>query len=294
MNKFLFKWAGVFLLSLLCSVPVKAQNISLQVTPMAINRAVTPTVKPTPLRNLSIPVAEVEGANLEAMSNARVIYSEDTSATYNKTLYEWQPGSDRLINLKHQAVAGSVRISQNGKFMLFLYDETRDLQDLNNDRIAQTLLRLYYFPSGHVFNLGIPAKSAKGADGSNIFEYDINDEFVTFTRSLTARNDGYQSNAPWQVLPLISLVHAIEGTPTPTPSFTPIGTATPTPIPSPTASPTQRQGIPPDFRTNVDMNGDGEVNMLDLLLFQLYWAPQGKPSPTPTFFTDTDPYRDDD
>jgi hypothetical protein len=69
---------------------------------------------------------------------------------------------------------------------------------------------------------------------------------------------------------MMDIIYEIEGTPTPTPTFTPVivGPPTPTPIPpTPTPIPT----IAPGLRSNADINADGSVNKLDLLLFQFFW-----------------------
>jgi len=84
---------------------------------------------------------------------------------------------------------------------------------------------------------------------------------------VTIKNDLVIAHSPSGPLPTPTPKIAPTATPTPFLFITP-RPSSPTPTPSPTPSPT-RQGSP-------DLNGDGVVNQLDLLIFFEYW---GRPYP---------------
>lgn len=288
------KIAIAFLL-LALSLPLNliAQNFTPQPTYFSLQQVVIPTVPPN--RSVRIPLVEVEGVRVETVSTNRVVFSNNlpTNLDHNKRLYYWTPSANRLVDTSEEAVPGSVIMPEHGEFMVYLYDEIRSGRDINTDGVFQIVLRFYHFTTGQRMNIGIPARSFV-LSGERIFEYRIENDLLVFSTSSTPQNSGLQTNASWQVINLRELVHAFSGTPTSTP--TPLMQFTPTPTPSHTASPTVHSDptdtptplplptIPPGTAERADINGDGRINMLDLLLFQHFWRPQGPPTPTPTFF----------
>lgn len=159
--------------------------------------------------------------------------------------------------------------------MIFLYDETASLRDLNGDGTKNVIMRMYHFNTGQRINLDLPARSATPAQGETraTFEYNLKNNFLVYAKSDSVNNSQRDSTAPWHIINLLDLVYAIEGTPTPVPTATPVKIGTPTPTPTPTLSPTPtiRPTVPPEYRSQADINADGKVNTLDLLLFQYFW-----------------------
>lgn len=270
----------LFIIPILSSNEAYSQNLSPRPTNLSIELAATPRARPTHIRRLEIPIQKVFGAHLEVMTDKRIVYSKVQTYDNNSRLYYWEKGKERLTDTREDGVPGSVIAPDDGRYMIYLHDETDSLRDINGDGYLQNVLRLYHFESSQVVNLGIPARSATPRPGEtrSSFEYAIQNNRVTFSASQQVYNNDFERDAPWQIIDLLDILYEIEGTPTPTPTFTPIGTPTYTPTPTQTPTPSDTPNrtpvptIPPGLLERSDINADGKTDLLDLLLFQMNWG----------------------
>ena len=279
--------AVIVLWSCFSAVESRANNLTVKPTSLSVLYADTLRRTPTPIRRLTIGPVKVNGARLEAMADNVYVFSENTTGTDNKSLYYWREGLEELLDTLEDAIPGSVIVSEDGKYMLFLHNENLPSgRDLDGDGSRQsTILRMYHFETGQKLNIGLPARSVKSQidTSKSEYEYALKGNTLIFSVAQEFPNTVYEREAPWYIVNMLDLIYAIEGTPTPTltptptHTFTPVGTPTPTPsdTPSPTAtsSPTvtHTPTIPPELLSRSDINADGVVDVLDLLLFQLYW-----------------------
>ncbi len=259
----------------LCVSPVLgiAQNITPYPTVYGISNTVKISKTPTPISRLKVDVQRIVDVHLEAITDDRIIFSDNTGFDDNKRFFIWEPDNNKLFDTNEDGIPGSVRLPDDGKYMVFLFDEADEGIDIDGDKKAyNTIMRFYHFETGQKLNLGIPARSATPPPGESrsIFEYSLKKNFLAFSVSDANDNTSRDEDAPWHVINMLDIVYEIEGTPTPTPTFTPVivGPPTPTPIPpTPTPIPT----IDPGLQSSADINADGSVNQLDLLLFQYFW-----------------------
>jgi hypothetical protein len=207
------------------------------------------------------------------MHAGRIVFLENDDEKYerNRTLYLLEPGKKRLTDTGVEAVPDSVKISEDGRYMVFLHDELEG-PDINGDQINQRVLRMYHFSTGRVLNLGIPARSATPYPGGNEhqYEYVLDGNVLAFSLDEDGYNSSANRDAPWNVIDMREILYTIEGTPTPTPSPTPV-LPSPTPTPSVSPSPTPVVTPDPNTRARSDINQDGVINIYDLLIFQMDW-----------------------
>ncbi|MBI1390395.1 MAG: hypothetical protein GC154_18310 [bacterium] len=245
---------------------VFAQNMTPKIESFGVTVVATPKRKPTPIRNLSIPVKKMVDARLEAIAGNRVVFSDNTGYTGNRRLYYWEPGATRLYDTEEDGIPGSVIAPDDGKYIIFLHNEltSEGGRDIDGDGVRQIILRLYHFDTRQVINLGAPARSATPLPGESqsTFQYSLKNGVLSFSVSTKNINNSREEDAPWYVIDMKNVTQAIEGTPTPTP----VPNATPTPTPKPNApTPTP----PPTGQS--DINGDGRVDVLDLLFLHRDW-----------------------
>ncbi len=275
--KMFFCWM-VFWLSFSINPFLLAQNVTPQPTVLNPSTAVKPKTTPTPIKRLNVGVQRLVNVRLEAASDTRMVFSDNTGNQKNRRFYVWDPKSSQLIDTLEDGVPGSVRMPEDGRYMIFLFDEINSSRgDINGDGRNNVFLRLLHFSSNQKVNLDLPARSATPYpdESSSNFEYELSNHNLVYSKSDSLDNSVRNTGAPWQIMNVLDIVYAIEGTPTPTPTYTPIQAATPTPThtPGPTPTPTPIPTVPPEFRSNADINADGEVNQLDLLMFQYFWGP---------------------
>jgi len=272
-------------LGLVISANAWAQNMTIRPTVLSTDQAQVQKLQPTPLMFLQLEGKQINGARLEAVADDKYVFSESSILLGNKQLYYLVKGNNQLIDTREFALPGSVRISPDGRYMIYLFDEARAGQDINFDNGYQVVLRFYHFATAQKINLAVPALSSLqywDLEAWN-YEYELRDSMLFFSASQNTQNYSKEKTAPWVVLDLRKILYLIEGTPTPTRTFTPVGTPTNTPpptltltpthTPSPTLrpTPTPKPTIPPELRNRADLNGDGEVNALDLLWFERFW-----------------------
>lgn len=247
-------------LSILFALPTGAQNVTPKPTTFGVSNAATPKPKPTPLRNTNLKLQRIVNARVEGIGGQRIVFSDDTTSTTNRRIYYWQPGAVRLLDTQEDAVPGSIQVSEDGRYMVFLHEESTSSggRDIDGDGVRQTILRMYHFDTRQVFNIGAPARSATPLpdETRSQFQIELFENTLAYSSSTETTNSGRETDAPWHIVNMLDLVYLIEGTPTPTPTPPPV-TTTPTPTP------------PLSART--DINGDGHVDALDLLWIQLYW-----------------------
>lgn len=255
------------------------QNVTPRPTALSVSNAPTPTRFPTPMRNIDIPVIRVLGARLEAQTATMAVFSRNTGSSGNTRLFFWPKGSDKVIDSMEDGLPGSVVLADDGSYMLFLHDEFDSGRDINGDLRTQTVLRMYHFGTGQKVNIGIPARSAtpRADETRSQFEYSLEEHSLIYSSSSGPSNSQREPDAPWHIVNMLDVVYKIIGTPTPahtptpSPTYTPEGTATPTPSPSNTPLPTPIPTVPPGLRGPADINGDGFVNQLDLMLLRHFW-----------------------
>lgn len=271
----------ILFLILCANESILAQNITPLPTIISSDNAI-PVQTPTPIYRLKVEMQRIVGARAEVNSGNRIVFSDLSIPNANRKLYYWEPGMKQLIYTGEDGVPGSIRISEDGKFMIFLHDEVGSYRDVDGDGYTiNNVLRMHHFDSGQNVNLGIPARSAtpKPGDTRSSFEYILTDHTLTFSVSSQTSNSEAEKDAPWHIIDMLDLVYQIEGTPTPTRTPTPViavyPTHTPTPIatltPTPTPTLTPKPTLDPSLRSNSDINADGKVDMLDLLIFQRFW-----------------------
>ncbi|MBZ0254865.1 hypothetical protein K8I31_02300 [bacterium] len=241
---------------------VWGQNITPKPTAYSVSNAVTPKPRPTALRNVNLTMQRIIDARVEAIGGNRIVFSDDTTTLNNRRFYYWEPGSKQLLDTQEDGLPGSVQISKDGRYMIFLHDETAAAggRDIDGDGVRQTILRMYHFGTRQVVNIDAPARSATPLPGETRSDFQINllDNTLAYSASTGTTNTSRESDAPWHIVDMLNLVYLIEGTPTPTPTPTPPTTSlTPTPTPS--------------LSARTDVNQDGKVDALDLLWMQLYW-----------------------
>lgn len=272
----IFCWM-VLWLSFCIIPPLQAQNVTPQPTVLNPSSAVKPKTTPTPIRRLNAGVQRLVNVRLEAVSDTRMVFSDNTGTQKNRRFYVWDPKSSQLIDTLEDGVPGSVRMPEDGRYMIFLFDEINSYRgDVNGDGRNNVFLRLFHFSSNQKVNLDLPARSATPLPGeqSSNFEYELSNDYLAYSKSDSLDNSVRNTGAPWHIMNLLDIVYAIEGTPTPTPTYTSIQAVTPTPThtPGPTPTRTPIPTVPPEFRSNADINADGKVNQLDLLMFQYFWG----------------------
>lgn len=262
-----------------CIPVVLAQNITPRPTIRSPQNAVRPTSTPTAIRNLELEVQRFVDMRVEALTDYSVIFSFHTNVTSNKRLYVWDIQAKRLVDTGEDAVQGSVVAPKHGRYILFLHDESLSGRDIDGDRVTtNNVLRMYHISSGQRVNFQLPARSAtpRPDEERSKFEYFLQNDILVYSVSESAMNNSLERFAPWHVINMVDILYRIEGTPTPTPTPTPLfPTPTPTLAPGVTPSPTPTftpiPTVPPEFRSNADINADGVVNHLDLLMFQYFW-----------------------
>ncbi|MGC9327658.1 MAG: hypothetical protein ACP5I1_08485 [Candidatus Hinthialibacter sp.] len=270
--RFLLCWKAAALL-LWWGVSAEAQNLTPRPTSFSIDAAYELRRTPTPLKRFELKMQRIMNVRLEAESDACMVFSILEGFDKNKRLYMWAPGAEDLFDTGEDGVSGSVIMPDDGRYMIFLHDETDSLRDINGDNANSVVMRMFHFGTGQRLNLDIPARSATPSPGEtrSQFEYKLKNHYLAYTRSDSLENSQRDLDAPWHIIDLRDVIYAIEGTPTPSPTFTPIGTPTPTPTPSPIPTPTPIPTVPPELRSNADINADGSVDTLDLLLFRYFW-----------------------
>ncbi|MEW6234025.1 MAG: dockerin type I domain-containing protein [Candidatus Omnitrophota bacterium] len=259
--------AGLFLFAVQAG---QAQNITPMPTKIPVDYAQKTGKKPTAIRALAIESQEISGARLEASSDSRIVFSSlADSSSDNKRFYYLDLKTKKIWDTEEDGVPGSVILPQDGRYMIFLHDEYSSNRDINGDGIVNTVLRYYHFDFSQKINIGVPARSATPLPGESRsgFEYKLNNNLLAFSISKSSNNLSYDKTAPWSVMDLTKFVYAIEGTPTPTPT----PAKTPTPTPPLTATPTPMPTATPNLRTRADINGDGAVNAIDLLILRMFW-----------------------
>jgi hypothetical protein len=258
---------GVSLL-LFQAFPVAAQNLTPR--PTIINAGSAATPRPTArASSFKYPVRQFNDAKLEVQTSTKFLFSNSGDERYkkNRSLYVWSSDHAKLIDTGMDGMASSILAPDDGRYMLFLYDDGDPALDINGDRItSQKILRFYHFDSRHAYNLGVPARSATPyPDLIDQYQYRLKNHIVTFP----VDEDGFNNstaeiNPSWYVINLLDIIYDIEGTPTPTPSFTPyVGGPSPTPTPAAT--------LPPAIKARSDINNDGYIDVQDLLIFQQDW-----------------------
>lgn len=251
-----------------------SQNITPRPTSLGLSNAVKAKTTPTPISHLNVSIQRIPDVRLEAASNNRMVFSKVDDTVDNKPLYVWEPGKSQLIDTGEEGLSQSVVMPDDGRYMIFLYDET-DGRNINGDGTLSVVLRMYHFASGQRVNLDLPARSATPGPNETraTFEYRLQNNFLAYSKSDSLDNSQRNTNAPWQIMNILDILYTIEGTPTPTPSLPPVVVGTPTPTPTPTRAPTPTKipTIPPELRSKADINADGNVDTLDLLLFQYFW-----------------------
>ncbi len=286
----------VIISSLNFVVSSNAQNIRPRPTVLDINDADTIRV-PTPLRRFDVEIAQVENMRLEVFTRHYAVFSDLTSFETNRRLFVWDGINRVLRDTRESAVPQSLLISKDEKYFIYLVNETQGGNDINSDGTLSTgVLRMYHLETGQRVNLGIPARSATPIptiQTESQFEYFLQDNTFIFSHSTTEQNNSRETDAPWLIVDMLNIVHAIEGTPTPTPSNTPTFTPTPppsptpegpptnTPTPSATATATPFPEVPPGFIKPADINSDGFIDGLDLLILKEFWFIQPTPTPRP-------------
>jgi hypothetical protein len=252
-----------------------SQNITPKPTSFDITNAVKPKTTPTPISRMNVEMQRFVNVRLEASSDTRMVFSAIDDTVDNKHLYVWDLVKEQYIDTGEEGLSKSVIMPSDGRYMIFLYDETDALRDLNGDGTKNVIMRMYHFSTGQRMNLDLPARSATPGPGETraTFEYNIKNNFLVYAKSDSLDNSQRNITAPWQIINMLDIVYAIEGTPTPAPTATPIKAGTPTPTPTPTIPPTPtiRPTVPPEYHSQADINSDGQVNTLDLLLFQYFW-----------------------
>jgi len=262
-----------------------AQNITPLPTVFSTDNVTIRSKTPTPIRRMKVEIQRIVGARLEASAGGRSVFSDlaiVSTDSANRAFYYMKPDFTQLMYTGQDGVPGSVILADDGRYMIYLHDESASGRDVDGDGYKMNnVMRMYHFTTGQNINLGIPARSATPMPWENrsSFEYQLNEHVLAFSVSANADNSGADKNAPWHLIDMLNIVYSIEGTPTPTQTATPVvpvnPTSTPTPsptfTPSPTHTPTLTPTIPPELRSRSDINADGEVNVLDLLIFQMYW-----------------------
>ncbi len=264
--------ASVLLLFVILGNPDSgvAQNITPKPTTWNLNDAVSIKITPTPIRKLNVEIQRFPDIRLEASSDSRMVFSDNETSAKNRRFYVWTAGDTKLTDTGEDGLSNSVKISDDGRYMVFLHDEISSLRDINGDGTKNVVMRMYHFTSGQKINLDLPARSGTPLpnESRSQFEYRLKDHYLAYSVSDSLDNSQADYDAPWQVMNMLNIVYQIEGTPTPTPTFTPIPVVgTPTPIPTSTPVPT----VPPELRSNADINADGVIDTLDLLLFEHFW-----------------------
>lgn len=268
-----------------------AQNITPR--PTRIDASDADTIRiPTPLRRFDLSMVELSGMKLEAHSDHYAVFSNSNSFDTNRRLYLWDGINHELRDTQEFAVPQSMLISDDERYIIYVFDEFQGSTDINGDGTLSTgVLRMYHLTTGQRVNLGIPARSATPIPTIHSraqFEYFLNDNSFIFSSSTSESNSNREVDAPWRIVDMLDLVYAIEGTPTPTPTNTPIPTATPqgtatnTPTPSNTPTATPFPPVPPGFIKPADINSDGIVNQLDLLILKEFWYVSPTPTPSPS------------
>lgn len=258
-----------------------AQNVTPRVTPFSTSNTESPGPTPTPIWRLDTVVKRVSGARLELIAGDRVIFSElSADSNANVPVYYWEPGADALLETGELAVPGSVIADEAGQFMVFLFNETDPLtgRDINGDGArASFVLRLYHFETRQKINIGIPAQTYDNDFVSNRgrfherFEYQLTGDNLVFPVSDTPSNSQIDLDARWYIFSIQDLMTHIVGTPTPAP------TPTPTPTPTPASPPTPAPTPTPNESLRADINLDGRIDALDLLILQRYWLRSADP-----------------
>ncbi|MBN2326874.1 MAG: hypothetical protein JXR73_06950 [Candidatus Omnitrophica bacterium] len=257
----------------LAAVSADAQNLTPRPTSINLDESYKLRKTPTPLKRFELEMQRIVNVRLEAESDECMVFSDAEGYEKNKRLYMWAPGVEELFDTGEDGVSGSVIMPQDGRYMIFLHDETDSLRDINGDNAESVVMRMFHFATGQRLNLDIPARSATPVPGETRsgFEVILRNHFLVYTASDSLQNSQRDADAPWHIIDMRDIVYVIEGTPTPSPTFTPAGTPTPTPTPSPIPTPTPIPTVPPELRSNADINADGSVDSLDLLLFQYFW-----------------------
>jgi hypothetical protein len=251
-----------------------------------MQNAATPTAEPTAIRQLEVELKRFFDMRVEDLSDDKIFLIDfsDTS-NRNRRVYVWDINEEVLIDTGEDIVLGSLVAPEDGRYMIFLHDESLSGRDLDGDGIrTNNILRMYHLGSGQKINFQLPARSATPASGEtrSQFEYHLNENNVlTYSVSSNTLNNQQEKYAPWNMIDLLDIIYEIEGTPTPTPTFTPsIPTNTPTlppgVTPSPTPTHTPIPTIPPDLANKADINQDGIVDHLDMLLFQYFWLQESE------------------
>jgi hypothetical protein len=279
----------VLFISLVSSLS-NSQNITPRPTRLDSGDANTIS-RPTPIRRLDLSMVELSGMRLEIHSNNYAVFSDNTSFDENRRLYVWDGINRKLTDTQEFAIPQSLLMSEDERYIIYVFDESQGNSDINGDgTLSSGVLRMYHLKTGQRVNLGIPARSATPIptiQSRAQFEYFLNDQSFIFSSSTTSSNTNRETDAPWRIVNMLNLVYAIEGTPTPTPTNTPIptatsaGTATKTPTPSNTPTATPFPPVPPGFIKPADINSDGIVNQLDLLILKEFWFVPPTPTPRP-------------
>ncbi len=262
--------------------PVWAQNVTPRPTILSPANAQRPQTIPTPIRNLRLDLLRFVDMRVESVTPDGVVLSDNLSQVDNRRFYFWDNKKKVLTDTNEDGLSGSVITPEEGGYMLYLHDEFLSRRDVNGDGQAiSVVLRMYHFQTGQRFNIGIPARSAtpRPDETRHQFEYHLYNHVLSFSASNSPSNNNTQAerNAPWHIVNMLDLVYAIEGTPTPTPSPTYTVTPGPSPTPTPTLTPsltptsTPIPTVPPELRNLADMNSDGKVDALDLMLFRYFW-----------------------
>lgn len=256
--------------------PALSQNVTPRPTPFNTVEAVSPGPTPSRIWQANLPVKQIRDARFETIAGKRVVFSKHTpDAFFNRTnppnaqLFYWEPGATRLLETGEEGVPGTiVADEEQGRFIIFIHNEQRG-RDIDGDGIYQYILRLYHFETRQVLNLGAPARTSLELDAFSSFdvqhfEYELKNDLFVYSVSNQALNLAPQPNAQWRIVDIAEVLQLIDDSATPTPTPTPTPTQ-PAPEPTPTLTPTQT------FSQRADINRDGIVDAMDLLLLYRHW-----------------------
>lgn len=286
------KWIFISLFTtwhLVYAMDVSAQNITPRPTQLDASDAETLRI-PTPLRRFDLSMVQLSGMRLETHSNRYAVFTDTLAFTENRKIYVWD-GDNRILRYTLEtAVPRSILLSEDERYIIYIVDESQSNIDINSDGTLSTgVLRMYHLSTGQRVNLGVPARSATPIptiQSKAQFEYVLNDNSFIFSSSSASQNSSRETDAPWRIVNMLDVVYQIEGTPTPTPTNTPtpsptiMVTATNTP-PLVTATPTPFPPVPPGFIKPADINSDGYINQLDLMILKEFWFVDPTPTPRP-------------